>query len=267
MPLIGTLRELCHPAQSPRGQYGYARGMSFQPDPDIDPDSPYSSDPAYLSDTPTLLNLPPLLFDCFGVIARLQTPTYEQRIYGLALGKAGETAESLDELFTLQEFGKAYRAVRKPYDAGEWDAPTYWERVARELGVEFSETQIVKLTEMDLESWDHLDESMVDYIGELAAAGYPLGLLSNIPCELAEVFRMKPWLGCFQSVTWSCDIGYAKPDKEAFQHAANEMGYPLEELTFIDDTLENVEAAEKLGLQVHHFTGETELRQFIGSIS
>ncbi|HHY08162.1 MAG TPA: HAD family phosphatase [Corynebacteriales bacterium] len=212
-------------------------------------------------------NMPPLLFDCFGVIAKLQTPAYEQRIYGIALGEEGAEADSIEELFTLQRFGKVYRALRKPYDAGTWDAPTYWEHVAEELGVEFSDTQIVNLTAMDLESWDYVDESMVDYLGELDAAGYPMGLLSNIPVELAEIFRVKPWLKHFDSVTWSCDIGHAKPDKEAFQHAADEMGCQLEELTFIDDTQENVDAAAKLGIRTHFFTGEEELREFITSLT
>lgn len=211
-------------------------------------------------------HLPPLLFDCFGVIAKLQTPAYEQRHYGLALGKEGAAADSIDELFTMQQFGEAYRGLRKPYDAGKWDAPTYWEHVAHELGVEFSETQIVNLTQMDLESWDFVDESMVDYVAELDEAGYTMGLLSNIPVDLARIFRLKPWLKHFDSVTWSCDIGYAKPDAAAFQHAAEEMGCGLEDLTFIDDTQENVDAAAELGLQAHLFTGEQELREFIGGL-
>lgn len=211
-------------------------------------------------------NVPPLLFDCFGVIAKLQTPSYEQRLHGLALGEAGATADSTDDLFTMQRFGEVYRGLRKPYDAGEWDAPTYWEHVAQELGVEFSDTQIVNLTQMDLESWDFVNTSMVDYMAELDAAGYTMGLLSNIPMELAEIFRVKPWLTHFDSVTWSCDIGHAKPDKEAFQHAADEMGCQLEDLTFIDDTQENVDAAAELGLKVHLFVGEEELREFIDSL-
>ena len=213
--------------------------------------------------------LPPLLFDCFGVFACLQDPESEQRLYQLALGAAVPLAENTEVAlpFTFERFAEVYRGVRKPYDAGEWLGPDYWKVVSQQLGTTFTPEQVDALIAEDLYSWRRVDESMLGYLAELSAAGYPLGLLSNIPVELAEVFRTKPWLQHFDSITWSCDLGAAKPDVRTFEHAAEQMGVPVEELTFIDDTQENCDGAAIAGLRAHLFVGEGELREFIAELT
>lgn len=219
--------------------------------------------------TPSDATLPPLLFDCFGIFACLQDPESEQRLYQLALGGtiplAQNTAVALP--FTFERFAQVYRGVRKPYDAGEWLGPDYWKVVSQELGVTFTPAQVDALIAEDLHSWRRVDESMLNYLAELSAAGYPLGLLSNIPVELAEVYRTKPWLQYFDSVTWSCDLGAAKPDARTFEHAAQQMGVQVSELTFIDDTQENCDGAAVAGLRSHLFVGEEELRGFIAELT
>ena len=50
--------------------------------------------------------------------------------------------------------------------------------------------------------------------------------------------------GCF----YSCEVGAAKPDERFFRHVADELGMDLTELAFVDDTMENVEAARALGV-------------------
>jgi HAD superfamily hydrolase (TIGR01509 family) len=43
-------------------------------------------------------------------------------------------------------------------------------------------------------------------------------------------------------------VGAAKPGEEFFHRVAGELGLELDELAFVDDTMENVEAARALGL-------------------
>lgn len=47
----------------------------------------------------------------------------------------------------------------------------------------------------------------------------------------------------------SSEIGLRKPDAEAFEYILKEIAVEPEELLFFDDTLENIEGAERLGIQ------------------
>jgi putative hydrolase of the HAD superfamily len=51
---------------------------------------------------------------------------------------------------------------------------------------------------------------------------------------------------------YSHDIGLRKPYKEGFQKILEEQNLKAEETLFIDDTIKNVEGAEKAGLQTIH---------------
>jgi putative hydrolase of the HAD superfamily len=48
---------------------------------------------------------------------------------------------------------------------------------------------------------------------------------------------------------YSCEVGAAKPDERFFRHVAGELGLELAEIAFVDDTMENVEAARALGVR------------------
>jgi HAD superfamily hydrolase (TIGR01509 family) len=54
---------------------------------------------------------------------------------------------------------------------------------------------------------------------------------------------------CFEKAYYSHEIGFRKPNKEAFEFVLNQHGLRPEETIFIDDTLANISAAQTLGLQ------------------
>lgn len=56
----------------------------------------------------------------------------------------------------------------------------------------------------------------------------------------------------FQKAYYSQHLGLRKPYPESFQAIIDEQGLLPEETLFIDDTIKNVEAAKKLGLQTIH---------------
>jgi putative hydrolase of the HAD superfamily len=63
---------------------------------------------------------------------------------------------------------------------------------------------------------------------------------------------------------YSCEVGAAKPDEGFFHRVAAELGVELGELVFVDDTLENVHAAQACGLPAlywHHRDGVDALRE------
>lgn len=60
-------------------------------------------------------------------------------------------------------------------------------------------------------------------------------------------------------------IGVAKPSEKAFAAVAAELGTVVSRCLFVDDTLINIQSAERLGYKIHHFTGAVELDEFFTS--
>lgn len=184
-----------------------------------------------------------LLFDLFGVIACLQPEAGRTRIERIAEVDA-------------PALWHAYWDQRQDYDRGDIDGPAYWRKIAGQLDTQFSQARIAALVEADVLSWSAVDSDMVALIGELAADGRHLGLLSNIPPEHAAAFETcNPWLDTFAMRAFSCRIGHAKPEPGAYRHCVEALGVAPEDILFIDDSGKNVAAAEQFGLQGHVFTG------------
>ncbi|HEY1967213.1 MAG TPA: HAD-IA family hydrolase, partial [Pseudonocardia sp.] len=102
---------------------------------------------------------------------------------------------------------------------------------------------------------------MMAFVGELAAAGRRLAMLSNIPLELADhVERNWEWLSLFELWAFSCHIGLAKPEPGAYAWCLAKLDLPPERVRFIGDREQNVAAARDAGMHVHHFTSLASLR-------
>ncbi len=183
-----------------------------------------------------------VLFDMFGVIARVQSPESMTVLERTAGGDP-------------DRFWAAYWSQRPPYDRGEVTGPDYWQAVCAELGIPRDRRLTDELTAADLASWSEIDQRTVDLLGLLADRGVVLGLLSNIPEDLAVLYEAThPWLDRFAVRGLSCRIGSAKPEPAAYEWCVRELGLPPEEVLFVDDRAENVDAACRLGLQGHVFT-------------
>ncbi len=98
-------------------------------------------------------------------------------------------------------------------------------------------------------------------IAELQQAGVAVSALSNWSGELFAVTR--PWfgvLGRFADIVVSGQEGVAKPDPRLFAIACGRGRLDPERTVFIDDSPENVAAADALGLHGLRFTSAGQLR-------
>ena len=111
-----------------------------------------------------------------------------------------------------------------------------------------------------IEAWNACIEVIprwrLDLIKELRRKGYHTHLLSNTNDlhweEIKRRFFMEKGYTCqdlFDHVFVSHEVHLAKPDSEIYHHAVREIGRLAEQCLFIDDTLLNVEAANREGLQ------------------
>lgn len=183
-----------------------------------------------------------LLFDMFGVLARHQSAEGKDRL--VRVSGAPATA-----------FWGAYWARRLPYDRGDVTAGEYWDGVGQDLGVRFDRERVRALVEADIASWREVDPVMVALVEELAGSGRRVGLLSNIPEELAVHYEAHhPWLDHFHVRAFSCRIRRAKPEAEAYLWCRDALGVETGDILFVDDRAENVRAARQVGMHGHVFT-------------
>ena len=76
-------------------------------------------------------------------------------------------------------------------------------------------------------------------------------------------------IGHFRKVFVSSSLGARKPERGAFEMIGREIGVPLADILFFDDTLENVDGARAAGLRAVHVKGPQDvhdaLRPWLGT--
>ena len=115
------------------------------------------------------------------------------------------------------------------------------------------------------ERWPEMVRGEIDgtvgVLEELQAAGVPTYVLSNASAETwPHAVERFPFLGRFDGVLLSGEVGVAKPDREIFDELCRRFGLRPESTIFIDDRAVNVDAARALGFAAHHFRGADGLR-------
>lgn len=96
-------------------------------------------------------------------------------------------------------------------------------------------------------------EPTVRLIRELKERGYGLYVLSNMSKEYIEFLRKLPVFELFDQQVVSCEIHLGKPDLKIYQYLLDHCNLDPAETIFIDDRIDNVEVAAKLGITPFHF--------------
>ena len=103
-------------------------------------------------------------------------------------------------------------------------------------------------------------EENVELLQKLRAEGYKLYLLSNTNKMhidyyteyLKQQFGSDLLSGLFDRTFYSHEIGYRKPNREAFEYVLKSEGLKPVETLFIDDLEHNVIGARQSGMQAYH---------------
>jgi putative hydrolase of the HAD superfamily len=186
--------------------------------------------------------------------------------YGMVLSAPADPAshEELIRIFgaPAAAFEEQYWAHRHAYDAGAHTGESFWNTCAAGAGITLSPEQIALLIENDIRMWSSIDQTMVDWAMALGRAGIRIGVLSNIGFELVPALKQThPFLANFHHCTWSCDLRLAKPDPAIYLHTLEQLGVAPEEALFLDDRVENVNAARSLGIDAILFKNPAQLHQ------
>jgi 2-haloacid dehalogenase len=108
----------------------------------------------------------------------------------------------------------------------------------------------------------------VELVDQLRGRGHRLYALTNWSAETFPVARTRyAFLGWFEDIVVSGEVGLAKPDRRIFELAIHRCGLTPASTVYIDDIRSNVEAAHLLGLHALHFENARKLRADLERLS
>ncbi|HEX5284612.1 MAG TPA: HAD family phosphatase [Bryocella sp.] len=164
---------------------------------------------------------------------------------------------------THAELEVPYWRHRHDYDLGVLSGVEFWRTVGNELRHPPGDDELAQLLEADVDLWTQPNQPMIDWAITLQDAGTSTGILSNIGDAMETgIIQRFSWLAGFRHHTFSHRLRIAKPDQRIYDHAINGIGHPAEATLFIDDRIENVEAARAAGLHaIQYSSHENFLRQ------
>ena len=107
-------------------------------------------------------------------------------------------------------------------------------------------------------------QKTVDIFYKLKELNYPCFILSNWSAETYEGMEEKyPFLKDFEGKIISGRDFLIKPDPAIYELAISRFDLVPQETLFIDDRLDNIEAAQKLNFQIIHLTDPSLIQELI----
>jgi 2-haloacid dehalogenase len=105
-------------------------------------------------------------------------------------------------------------------------------------------------------------EGSVDVLAELKQRAVPVYAISNWSAETFPPQRARfPFLGWFDDIVVSGEVGVIKPDPRIFSILLERHGVAAQQAVFIDDVEKNAAAARALGIHGIHFRSPQQLRR------
>lgn len=179
-----------------------------------------------------------VFFDLGGVIVRTE---YQAPRQHLAERLGLEYEDLVQAVFDSET---ARRAT-----LGEISEEDHWLAVGRRFRRPASE---VKALKDEFFGGDILDHELIEFIRSLRPR-YKTGAISNAWNGLRQYMIEHKFEDAFDQVTISAEVGAAKPQPRIFELALEGLGVKAAQAVFVDDFLENIEAARSLGMAAVHF--------------
>lgn len=169
------------------------------------------------------------------------------------------TLTALNEL-GLTDFSAEMMQQNKKYEVGD---------ISSEEFIAFYQKQLPKSSAADLQhAWNSilldLPVHRLKFIQQLSAEKkYKLILLSNtndlhISWVQENIKSFEAFKDCFEAFYLSHEINFRKPNADIYEFVLQKYQLQPQEILFIDDTLENTQAAKSLGLHTWNIDPATE---------
>lgn len=166
---------------------------------------------------------------------------FESRKYLKSFGYDDETVEKLNEIiFKSKEW--------EGCDSGFYDNNSDLAEILSEKYPENAE-QIRKVLTKEWVQMLTLKEDTAEYLKELKTRGFRIYILSNLSKESYEYNCKYEFFKFVDGGVYSYEMKKIKPDPEIYIELLNKYNLVPEETIFIDDTKENIDAANDLKIK------------------
>lgn len=184
-----------------------------------------------------------IVFDMGNVLMAFKPGEYIRR-----LGYTGRDAELLEmEVFQTAEWCSMDRGTRKPEQIVQiltQRVPEHLKAAVEPLICHWWEGNLMPIP------------GMGELIQELKTNGYHIYLLSNASRDIYNYFNRLPAADCFEGMLVSADWLLAKPQHEIYEKLYARFDLIPDECFFVDDRIDNVEAAQLTGMNATVFRGD-----------
>ncbi|TFH27736.1 MAG: HAD family phosphatase [Bacteroidia bacterium] len=196
-------------------------------------------------------NFKNILFDLGGVILDINVQATLKQFY--ELGFPAELMQFPHSMTTDLYF---------KYETGKLDSVAFRNEIRKKSGVEMSDQRFD-------EAWNamlvRIPKERTDLL-KLLSNRYDLYMLSNTSELHVKVFEKMYFDAAgvsmhevFKKIYYSHEIGWLKPDHEAWEYVISDAGIKPEETLFLDDNIHNIKASQELGFHAIHIHERTHL--------
>lgn len=136
---------------------------------------------------------------------------------------------------------------------GKMETTVHFQKVFRDHHVTISVDDFMHFW---VENDQNMNNSMISFLEELVSSNIPVCLGTNQDTFRTERLRslFAPYI---ERVYSSCEMGTIKPEAAFFNKIQDHLLCLPERILLVDDTLENVQAAQKAGWQAFHFCSKS----------
>lgn len=133
---------------------------------------------------------------------------------------------------------------------GNWSVERCWSAIGESLGLEPG-----RLAQFRHDFWagDQLDTVLIERIASWIDTGRRIALLSNHNLELEDRLDENGVRRLFDPIVISAREGIMKPGARIYWRICNRLNIPPARALFIDDSMQNIQGAQIVGLHTHHF--------------
>lgn len=183
-----------------------------------------------------------IIFDLGGVLLDIDYNRTREAFQDLGV-------DNFEELYSQASADELFQRLEK----GTISVPEFYERLKESIGNHHSENEINRAWNAML--LDFREESLA-YLDTLKPKANLL-LLSNTNSihldEFYKIYHSKPRKHAFDKYFHHCifsfETGTRKPDAECYEWVFEHAGIKPSETIFIDDSVQNIEAAKELGVK------------------
>lgn len=150
-----------------------------------------------------------------------------------------------------------------PFLLGKIAQREWVDSIASALSDRVSQTQARELATALAEAPFRADDLVVALLRRVRGH-MPLVLVTNATLALERDLESMGLSDLANHVVSSARVGVAKPDPAIYEIAADRAGVAAHQCLFVDDQLENVEAATTLGMTGVHYHEPADLQKVLG---